>query len=98
MLQSLALQGCIVTIDAMACQTAIAQTIIAQKADYVLALKGNQGHLLDDVSDLFSTARAAKFKDVVHDYAKPRTRSMGGSRLVSAGPSPSPRNWLTCAT
>ena len=38
----LALEGCIVTIDAMGCQTAIAQTILDQGADYVLALKDNQ--------------------------------------------------------
>ena len=59
-----------VTIDAMGCQNDITQTIIDQHADYMLALNGNQGHLLDDVSDLFATARAANFKDVGHDYAK----------------------------
>ena len=41
LLQALALSGCIVTIDAMGCQTEIVQTIIEQGADYVLALKGN---------------------------------------------------------
>src|ERR1700694_5986800 len=71
LLQTLALHGCIVTIDAMGCQNDIAEMIIAHEADYMLALKGNQGHLRDDVSDLFTTARAANFKDVVHDYAKP---------------------------
>jgi predicted transposase YbfD/YdcC len=77
LLQSLSLQGCIVSIDAMSCQTAIAQTIIAQKADYVLAPKGNQGHLRDDVSDLFTTAWATKFKDVVHDFAKTTDKDHG---------------------
>jgi predicted transposase YbfD/YdcC len=77
LLELLALNGCIVTIDAMGCQSEIAATIIAQKADYVLALKGNQGHLLDDVSDLFTTARAANFKDVVHDYSKTTDKDHG---------------------
>jgi predicted transposase YbfD/YdcC len=77
LLQTLALHGCIVTIDAMGCQTEIAQTITAQQADHVLALKGNQGHLLDDVSDPFTTARAAHFKDVVHDYAKTTDKDHG---------------------
>lgn len=43
LLQMLALEGCIVTIDAMGCQTAIATQIVDQGADYVLALKANQG-------------------------------------------------------
>ena len=37
------------TIDAMGCQRDIAKQILAKKADYVLALKGNQGTLHDDV-------------------------------------------------
>ena len=43
LLEVLELKGCIVTIDAMGCQTEIARKIISKKADYVLALKGNQG-------------------------------------------------------
>jgi len=53
LLELLEIKGCIVTIDAMGCQTAIAQTILDQGADYVLALKGNQGELSDDVKMLF---------------------------------------------
>jgi predicted transposase YbfD/YdcC len=45
----LATKGRIVTIDAMGCQRAIAQQIVDQMGDYVLALKGNQGTLHDDV-------------------------------------------------
>ena len=45
LLSLLDVQGCIVTIDAMGCQKAIAQQIVAQRADYVLALKGNHRHL-----------------------------------------------------
>ena len=41
LLQLLALKGCIVTIDAMGCQTAIARQILDQSGDYLLALKGN---------------------------------------------------------
>jgi len=43
LLQLLELKGCIVTIDAMGCQKAIAQTIMKQEADYVLTLKANPG-------------------------------------------------------
>lgn len=50
LLGMLALQGTIVTADALNCQRAIAGQIVAQKGDYALALKGNQGTLYDDVA------------------------------------------------
>jgi len=68
LLQVLALHGCIVTIDAMGCQTAIAQTIIDQGGDYVLALKANHPTLHDAVAAYFATARARAFQDVPHGY------------------------------
>src|SRR5271169_4772089 len=43
LLEMLAIEGAIVTIDAMGCQRDIAQKIVDKKADYMLALKGNQG-------------------------------------------------------
>ena len=45
LLKMLELKGCIVTIDAMGCQREIAKGIVARKADYVLAVKGNQESL-----------------------------------------------------
>ena len=77
LLQMLALKGCIVSIDALGCQTDIAASIITQQADYMLALKGNQGHLLDDVRDLFTTAHADEFKDVAHDSVKTTDKDHG---------------------
>src|SRR6202521_1361042 len=63
LLEMMAIEGAIVTIDAMGCQRDIAQKIVDKKADYVLALKGNQGSLREDV-ELFATEqRAAGFKD-----------------------------------
>ena len=49
LLEMLSLKGCIVTADAMSCQRAIAAQVTEQGGDYVLALKGNQGSLHDDV-------------------------------------------------
>jgi len=49
LLRTLALKGCIVTIDAMGTQTAIAQTIITGEADYVLCVKDNQRNLADSI-------------------------------------------------
>lgn len=49
LLGMLDIKGCIVTIDAMGCQKEIAKQIVTQEGDYVLALKGNQGGLFEDV-------------------------------------------------
>ena len=49
LLKMLRLEGCIVTVDALNCQREIARQVIDQKGDYVLALKGNQATLHDDV-------------------------------------------------
>lgn len=68
LLQLLSLEGCIVTIDAMGCQTAVAQEILDQEADYVLALKQNQGILYQDVVLAFHDALHTGFRDVAHDY------------------------------
>jgi predicted transposase YbfD/YdcC len=57
LLKVLDVSGCIVTIDAMGCQKAIAQQIVAQDADYVLALKQNHGTLYEAVVQQFQAAR-----------------------------------------
>ncbi len=67
LLNLLMLKGCIVTIDAMGCQTAIAQTIIDRDADYVLALKENQGTIYHEAVHLFADAHATDFVDYEHD-------------------------------
>lgn len=53
LLEILELSGCLVTIDAMGCQTEIAAKIVAAGADYVLAVKGNQPTLLDGITQFF---------------------------------------------
>ena len=62
LLEMLAIEGAIVTIDAMGCQRDIAQKIVDKKADYMLALKGNQGLLRDDVELFVAEQKAAGFK------------------------------------
>ena len=49
LLRLLRLESCAVTVDALNCQREIAQQIVDQKGDYVMALKGNQGMLHEDV-------------------------------------------------
>ena len=53
LLEALELSGTIVAIDAMGCQKTIAEKIAAKNADYVLAVKDNQGHLLEEIKDSF---------------------------------------------
>jgi len=51
LLEVLSIKGCIVTIDAMGCQTEIAEKIREKGADYILAVKGNQGSLEEGLKD-----------------------------------------------
>ncbi len=66
LLSLLDLSGCIVTADAMSCQRAIAYQITRQGGEYVLALKGNQERIHDDVRRFFEYAAARKFEEVPH--------------------------------
>jgi predicted transposase YbfD/YdcC len=72
LLKMLDLSGCLVTIDAMGCQTNIAAQIIAQEGDYLLAVKDNQKNLAHDVTELFDIefAQTEPFEGFAHDYAK----------------------------
>jgi predicted transposase YbfD/YdcC len=56
LLELLDLKGALVTIDAMGCQKAIAQKIVAGGGDYILAVKGNQEHLLEDIQSTVERA------------------------------------------
>ena len=63
LLDMLAVEGAIITIDAMGCQRAIAEKIIEKKADYVFGLKGNQGSLREDVELLIAEQKSRDFAD-----------------------------------
>ena len=68
LLEMLQVEGCIVTIDAMGCQKEVASKILEERADYVLAVKRNQGRLHEDVHDIFDLARKSGFDSLDHDY------------------------------
>ena len=81
LLEMLSLKGTIVTTDALNCQRAIARQIVDQGGDYVLALKGNQGTLHDDVTtyldDPASEAiTAAPVVDADHGRIETRTATV----------------------
>lgn len=77
LLQTLKLAGCIVTIDAMGCQTKIAGEIAAAGADYVLALKANQETLHAEVKSFLEDARAEGFPEIAHDTLETSERAHG---------------------
>ena len=60
-LDLLAIEGAIVTIDALGCQCPIARKIVEKKADYSFGLKGNQGSLREDEELLVSEQKARNF-------------------------------------
>lgn len=70
LLELLAISGCIVTTDAMGCHPQIAQQIVDADADYVLALKANQGQLYEDVKLLFDGIADNRLPDVQTDTAQ----------------------------
>ena len=79
LLQLFELKGCIVTLDAMGCQRKIAQEIIKKKADYLLAVKGNQGKLVDAFDNWYSPAMWADEKYESYTMA---VRKHGGHLIL----------------
>jgi predicted transposase YbfD/YdcC len=72
-----ALGGALVTIDAIACNPAIAAAIVAGGADYVLAVKRNQPSLHDEIAGFFDTAAPGQVETVVEvdkDHGRIETR------------------------
>ncbi len=64
LLETLVLKGCIVTLDALGCQTEVAEKIVDRGGDYVLAVKDNQKNLSEAVVEFFTTAEAFDFRNL----------------------------------
>src|SRR5215204_4768039 len=80
LLDLMAVEGAVVTIDAIGCQRDIAQTILDQKADYVLALKGNQGALREDVELFVAEQTSNGFKHATSSRDETSTAITAASR------------------
>jgi predicted transposase YbfD/YdcC len=78
-LQLLDLKGCTVTIDAMGCQTAIANQIVRQGGEYVLAVKDNQEQLHSDIADTFRYVADDNWLGVAQHHT--RTVEAGHGRI-----------------
>ena len=94
LLDLITVQGAVVTIDAMGCQKEIAAKIIAKGADYVLALKGNQGSLKEDVELFFAEQKERRFADaaVSRDETLEKSHGRIETRTTSAVDA---TGWLT---
>lgn len=94
LLDLLTVKGAIVTIDAMGCQTEIAKKIVDKGAAYILALKGNQGSLHDDVELFFTEQKERGFADAAMSRHQTLEKSHGRieTRTYSAV---SASGWLT---
>jgi predicted transposase YbfD/YdcC len=77
LLEALDVSGCVVTIDAMGCQTNIAETIVQEEADYVLALKDNQQGLRASVETIFD-----RLVESDHEAHSPHKHVTGGHDRV----------------
>jgi predicted transposase YbfD/YdcC len=89
LLQALELSETVVTIDAMGCQRSIAEQIVGRKADYILAVKENQGHLLEQMQDSFRMLAAesvAEQIDCGHGRVERRTCSVIGDLTLLENP------------
>lgn len=77
LLKALEISGCIITIDAMGCQTEIAKTVVEEDGDYVLALKDNQGNLFEDTQKLFEDLESSQYRAYAYDYEKTVNKGHG---------------------
>jgi predicted transposase YbfD/YdcC len=96
LLEVLEVSGCIVTIDAMGCQTEIAAKIIEREAEYVLSLKENQGNSMKMSSACLPIWKTASTKPMHSTMRRRSTRIMGASRSASAGRFQTPKSCVTC--
>ncbi len=77
LLKMLKIENAVVTIDAMGCQRAIVEQIVSQQGDYILALKGNQGNLHDEVIHWFEKAQEKRFAGMTYDLHETEEFSHG---------------------
>jgi predicted transposase YbfD/YdcC len=79
LIESLMLEGCVVTIDAMGCQKKIAKKLVESKAEYLLGLKGNQESIHKDVKEFFEECEQSNFEGI--EFTTTRTEDTGHGRI-----------------
>lgn len=96
LLEMLAVEGCIITIDAMGTQKTIAQQIRAKKADYILTLKANHSNFYKLVADWVKAAQATEWKGIKFDFVQTQEMDHGRdeTRQIWAIPIGELPDWL----
>ena len=96
------IKGCIVTIDALGCQTKIVEKICEKEADYILAVKGNQPTLQRMVQAAFAQAEAQGLPTTCPGYCMTYERRHGRTETrqcwVLSSSAPRATGWLDCQT
>ena len=77
LLKVLALHGCIVTIDAMGAQKTIAEQIVDGGGDYLLAIKGNQPSVHEEITGFFKDAAGNNFNGIEHSFFEEKNKTHG---------------------
>jgi predicted transposase YbfD/YdcC len=102
LLEILALNGCIVTIDAMGCQKKIANDIIGKGADYILMVKDNQKNLRTQIENTFETQKSHA-TDVNTDFGHGRIETRTCNVIVDLSQLEKRKDWkniksIVCVT
>jgi predicted transposase YbfD/YdcC len=74
LLNLLDIKGCLITFNAMGCQHKIAQTIIDKEADHLIALKGNQQRLFDNIKQAFACANKTATLHMENEHGRVKAR------------------------
>ena len=85
LLKVLNLDGAVVTIDAMGCQTEIAAQIVAQQGDYVLALKAIKAISIKMSSNYLTMPTAKTFEALSMTFMKRKSKDMDEKNFVATG-------------
>lgn len=100
LLAQLDITGCVVTLDALNTQTVIAQQIVDAGADYILAVKKNQGTLYEDLETLFKGFEYDHYQDVIYETVQSENEGHDRQeyRQVWVVSEPDYRNYLRRST
>ena len=93
-LESIEIKGQVVTIDAMGTQTAVAETIRKRHADYVLAVKGNQGNLETDIRQYFEDQQICEELKKGSGYKKTTEKAHGQIEIREYYQTEDPMAWM----
>jgi len=93
LLNSLMLEGCVVTMDAMGCQKKIAKQIIGKDAQYIITVKENQQDLREDIQDSFRVLPPVDFNETL-DYGHGRIETRKCSILTDLSLVENSHKWM----